>query len=129
MKSVFIFFIGLFTGVILTCMIGGTTDINTTSDEIPGLTMFEEKGECISKKSIKVFQSLGMAGLGIDKGNSSFADLYNGIHVLIKSPSDKPFYDDQIVVIPKNKCARQVGIYQYETTEKKWKTVPVVEID
>ena len=130
MKSVFTFLLGLIAGIIFMCIAADIPTTNNVSDDtIPGLTLFEEKGDCISKKSIKIFQSLGTAGLGIDKGNSSFADIYNGIPVLIKSPNDKPFYDDQIVVIPKNKCARQIGIYQYETTEKKWKTVPVVEID
>jgi len=130
MKSVFTFLAGLIAGILLMYIaIDTPTTPSTNDDSIDGLTLFEEKGECISKKSIKVFQSLGTFGLALEKGSSSFADIYNGIHVLIKSPTDKPFYDEQIISIPKDKCARQIGVYRYETKNDDWKTVPVVIID
>lgn len=94
-----------------------------------GMTLFEEKGACISKKNFQIFQALGTTGLAREKGTSSFSDMYDGITVLFMNQEDKPYYDDQKIVIPKNKCARQVGIYHYETKAHDYKTVPVVIVD
>lgn len=49
--------------------------------------------------------------------------------VLLINYEDKSYYDDQIIKVPSNKCAKQLGTYQYETKMEMQKTVPVVVIE
>ena len=42
----------------------------------------------------------------------------------------KTYYDEQKIKIPTNKCARQIGTYQYTTKKDNFeKTVPAVVIE
>ena len=67
-----------------------------------------------------------------ENNNSSIVDtvrnlgLGEGITVLIYNENGSPYYDDQIISAPKNKCFRQIGIYRYKTPLGFEKTVPIV---
>ena len=41
---------------------------------------------------------------------------------------NKLYYDNERINIPKGKCAKQVGVYNYKTKSGDYKTVPVVII-
>ena len=49
--------------------------------------------------------------------------------VLLINYDGKSYYDDQKIKIPANKCARQIGTYQYHTKMGIDKTVPAVVIE
>ena len=38
------------------------------------------------------------------------------------------YYDDQMIEVPKGKCMRQIGVYEYQTKSENWKTVPIVQL-
>lgn len=100
--------------------------MNASNDNTDGVTMFEHKGDCISTENFQVFQTLGNQALASARDNP-FLGTYDGMTALFIS--DKPFYDEQIISVPKDKCVRQVGIYNYETQMGKRKTVPVAVVD
>ena len=129
MGKVLCFILGFVCGCASLLLVGIYQQSLSNDGLLPGMTLFVEKGSCISKKNFHIFQALGTTGLAHEKGTSSFSDMYDGITVLFMNQEDKPYYDDQKIVIPKNKCARQVGIYHYETKAHDYKTVPVVIVD
>jgi hypothetical protein len=115
------------------------------NDGLIGLTIFEEKGDCISTTSknksseINIFQVIAPnAALATIKyysdeklyGNKTFRnhDRENDLVVLLINYEDKTYYDDQKIDITE-KCARQIGTYQYETKSKFGKTVPTIVIE
>jgi hypothetical protein len=91
-----------------------------------GLTIFPEKGECIATKGeIEVFQVLEPNMALARTGN-----ILDGIVVLLINYEGKTYYDEQKIKIPANKCARQIGTYQYTTRRDNFgKTVPAVVIE
>lgn len=123
MKNALIFMGGVITGIIITLCFAYFVASNSSEDK--GVIYFEEAGECISENPLEVFQVLERgAALAKEKlGGYNISDLV----VLIVSENDY-FYDDQVIEIPKGKCARQVGVYNYVTNGGMSKTVPIVEI-
>jgi len=121
-KSILLFVSGMLTAIILLLIIGLFSS-QSNSD----ITWFEEKGECITKSSVEVFQvlkpSMALANTKSDYG-------YNGKVVLIVNNTGKTYYDEQIIHSTQKGCIRQVGTYGYQTRKDKiWKTVPVVMVD
>lgn len=55
-------------------------------------------------------------------------DIGNDVVVLLINYDNKTYYDDQKIDIS-NKCARQIGTYQYTTNSKFEKTVPAIVIE
>ena len=141
MKNFIVFITGFVTGVLVLFLVLYVINLSKQSDEfLPGLTLFEEKGECItSKGKIKVIQVLKPnIALGITinldfKNAESYEQVLewkNGIVVLLINYEGKSYYDDQIIDISANKCARQIGTYQYTTKQDDFeKTVPAVVIE
>ncbi|NGM61142.1 hypothetical protein G5B30_04330 [Sphingobacterium sp. SGG-5] len=98
--------------------------VSESDDTLTGLTMFSEKGECITKNNLKIFQTV--------KPNMALAEFGkypNKILVLLLNYENKSYYDEQKIPIPTGKCARQIGTYQYRTKMEVLKTVPVVVIE
>jgi hypothetical protein len=96
----------------------------TPNDTLAGLTIFPEKGECITKNEIEILQTL--------KPNMALArsgKFSSEILVLLINHEGEIYYDDKKIKILKNKCAKQIGTYRYETTGKILKTVPAVVIE
>ena len=123
MKKFFIFLGGIITGIILTIFVLFMM-YSANQQGRRGLTLFEEKGECITKEKLHVFQVLEP---NVELANE--VKLGGGIVVLLMNDNNKYYYDDEIITIPQKKCAKQLGTYQYETKDHNWKTVPVVGID
>ncbi len=121
-KGVLLFLGGMVTMLVILLIIGifaGTSN--------NGITWLEEKGECITKSSIEVFQVLE-PGMALANTKSEYG--YMGKVVLIVNNDGKAYYDEQIISAPKNGCIRQFGTYEYQTRKDKfWKTVPVVMVD
>lgn len=146
MKKFLIFIGGFVVGILATIFALYVYSIaNKPNDGLLGLTIFEEKGECITTTSknksseIDIFQVIAPnAALANIKyysdeklyGGKTYRnyDIGNGVVVLLINYDDKTYYDDQKIDIS-NKCARQIGTYQYETKSKFGKTVPVVVIE
>lgn len=126
MKSTLAFWGGVLVGIAATVLvifyISSKGEIG--DDGIPGLTIFNEPGECITKDEIKIFQVLKP-----DMALGSTGALFDGIVVLLTNHENQAYYDDQKIKIPKDKCAKQMGIYQYTTKKDFQKTVPVVIIE
>ncbi|MFI3294350.1 MAG: hypothetical protein SNI70_12655 [Rikenellaceae bacterium] len=133
MKSFFIFIAGVITGAVLLIVAGVLINNSTSSVDLvdDGITMFSETGDCVSTNKFKVIQvhDSGNA-LAIEQEKMTYSDNYmmGDIVVLFLSNGEKHYYDDQMIDIPKGKCAKQIGTYKYSTRESIYKTVPIVEI-
>ena len=126
MKKFLIFIGGFVAGILATILVVFLAYVaNKPNDGLLGLTVFPEKGECITTKNeIKIFQVL--------EPNMALArtsDILDEIVVLLVNYEGKTYYDGQKIKIPANKCARQIGIYQYTTKNERVKTVPAVVIE
>ena len=128
MKKFLIFIGGFVAGILATIFAGYLIAIaNKPIDNgLLGLKVFPEKGECITtKEEIEIFQVL--------EPNMALArtgDLLDGMVVLLVNYDSKTYYDEQKIKIPTNKCARQIGTYQYTTKKDNFeKTVPAVVIE
>lgn len=128
MKNIVIFISGLIVGILIT--IAGayvlTIEDKPYDEGLLGLTKFPEKGECITtkKKELEVLQviepNIALAEMG------EFPDK---LLVLLINYDEETYYDDQRIKIPANKCARQIGIYEYTAKMGMDKTVPAVIIE
>lgn len=97
---------------------------SNSGETYPGLTIFPEKGECITNKELEVFQTIEP-----NMALANFNEFPDATLVLLINYENKYYYDGQKVQIPGNSCARQIGIYKYETKGGIQKTVPVVAIE
>lgn len=123
MKQVWVFILGIVTGIILTILFA-VIMFSTSNGGRSGLNMFEQPGDClISKSSLRVFQVLEpTAALAMIKD-----DFSSGAYLLVNQDG-KTYYDDQVIKLPSGKCFKQIGTYQYPTKDERLKTVPVVQI-
>jgi hypothetical protein len=147
MKNFLIFLGGFVVGILATILVAYLITLaNKPNDgELIGLTLFPEKGECITtnstKKSceIEIFQVLAPnAALGnlkyytdikyFDSETYRNYDISNEIVVLLINYENKTYYDDQKIEIS-NKCARQIGTYNYKNKIDFEKTVPAIVIE
>lgn len=147
MKRFLIFIGGFVAGVLATIFIGYLLVIaNKPSDDgLIGLTVFPEKGECVTTTSksksteIDIIQvvepnmALGNIKNYTDKkmyGGDNFRDydIGNDVVVLLINYDGKTYYDDQKIDVT-NKCVRQIGTYQYTAKIGIEKTVPAVVIE
>lgn len=83
--------------------------------------MLNQEGGCISSNSLIIFQNLTN---GIALANVVDSDML----VLLLDNEGRLFYDSEKIKIPNQKCARQIGVYTYETKAEYQRTVPAVSI-
>jgi hypothetical protein len=123
MKKIWVFILGIVTGIILTILFAVIMSSASTGRN-SGLNMFERPGDClVSKSSLKVFQVLEpTAALAMIKD-----DFSSGAYLLVNQEG-KTSYDDQVIKLPAGKCFKQIGTYQYPTKDERIKTVPVVQV-
>lgn len=119
-KNILIFISGMITMFVLIMLVGVLSENSVDS----GLTIFEQEGSCVTSASLKVFQTLGEQ----DKALAEFGSFPNTTMVLLTNDENQAYYDDLVVKIPKGRCAKQIGTYQYMTAQNIQKTVPVVKI-
>ena len=128
------FLAGFATGIVSTIIVmlllaglaGPTLDDKAILEEgqsIPGLNLFSEKGECLTRSTLTVFQTL-MPNAAL----AQFGTFPEETLVLIVNYDGSSYYDDQEIKIGSGKCARLIGTYQYETKMEIQKTVPVVVV-
>ena len=147
MKRFLIFIGGFVAGVLATIFVGYLLVIaNKPSDDgLIGLTVFPEKGECVTTTSksksteIDIIQvvepnmALGNIKNYTDKkmyGGDNYRDydIGNDVVVLLINYDGKTYYDDQKIDVT-NKCVRQLGTYKYTAKIGIEKTVPAVVIE
>lgn len=126
MKQFLIFIGGFIVGILATLLFAYWVSVsNESSDGILGLTIFPEKGEClIKKKELEIFQVIKSNMALAETGKSSDRML-----VLLINYDGLSYYDNQKIKIPTNKCARQIGTYQYTTGMGIRRTVAAVSIE
>jgi len=137
MGKLLIFIGGLLVGILTTILVmykiseandsSGNeviAEANNPIEGLPGLTKFPEKGECITKGEMEIFQvfepNIALAQTG---------KYPNEIMVLLVNNDNEAYYDGLKIKMPTNKCAKQIGIYQYSTRMGIGKTVPAVVIE
>ena len=127
LKNILIFILGMVTIFVIVVIFGIT--VNSLSNSgVPGLTIFEKEGTCISAKQLHISQTLA-PDLALADANSIPNSIYdtNEILVLLVGDKNSNFYDDLKISIPKGKCVKQIGTYQYEA-KMGVKTVSAVTI-
>lgn len=128
MKKTLLFIGGFITGIVATILVAILINAaNQPNDGLPGLTLFSEKGECISTSGeIEVMQVLAPNVALAWTGGFLYSDR---ILVLLINYDDKSYYDEQKIKIPSGKCARQIGTYRYTAKNEMVKTVPAIVIE
>ena len=128
MKKLLLFISGVVTGIVATILFATLVSIaNQPNDGFPGLTLFSEKGECITTSGeIEVMQVLAPNVALAWTGEILYSDR---ILVLLINYDDKSYYDEQKIKIPSGKCVRQIGTYRYTAKNETIKTVPAVVIE
>ena len=134
MKKFLIFIGGFVTGILATFLVAFLINMkNQSNDGLQGLTVFPQKGECITTASeIDILQVLkpNMAlATTVKYGEYGVRQYSDEIVVLLINHEGETYYDQQKINIPANKCARQIGTYQYTAKNNDVKTVPAVVIE
>lgn len=128
MKNVLIYLAGFISGIVFLIVIALFVNDASADNGVEGLTVFEQPADVIPSYSFEVFQVVqngnALARMGERKSYGT-GYTYYGMVVLLLADENTHYYDDQIVNVPKGKCAMQIGTYQYETKDG-YKTVPVV---
>ena len=123
---------GFITGVIVTILalflfyMSSQSEVKTLSPEesMPGLLIFPEKGECLTKGELEVFQTIKP-----NMALAEFGEFPDETLVLLVNYNGKSYYDNEKIQVTRGMCARQIGTYQYQTKMEFQKTVPVVMIE
>lgn len=92
------------------------------------MTLFDEPGECISRKDFevqKVLPSGDAVAMEIREISSGYV-FTSDLKVLILADEDSHFYNHQIIKTPKGKCARQIGTYIYAEYGDYREIIPIV---
>ncbi len=131
MKNFLIFLAGFVSSIICLFLISLAVASGANDDPqgIPGLTMFEQPADIIPSDSFEVLQVVTGGNALANAGEKSYGGNYTyyGMVVLFIADENTHYYDDQIISVPRGKCVRQIGTYQYET-KMGYKTVPAVAI-
>jgi hypothetical protein len=128
MKKWIVFVLGFVLGIVFLFLV--LLIIGKSSSNDNGMTYFEKPGKCISKKDFKVFQVIG-EGYALAEERLEFSSgitLPGNLLVLVTNDNGELYYDNQIIEVPKGKCMRQIGVYEYQTKSENWKTVPIVQV-
>ena len=126
MKKLGIFLLGVISGaslILFIAVIGNDINEYDNPYNIRGLSMLSEKGPCITSGNIEIFQAL-TKGIALASPNGKYDNI-----VLLLDDNGKLFYDGEKIKMPTKKCAKQIGVYTYETKAELQKTVPAVIIE
>lgn len=155
MKKWLIFLGGIFTGVVISFVIFFFNEYSQKTETIEDdevvevldeieeapesddASMVEDKyipdnSRVIDEKSFKVFD-VWHSHAALVHGKSEYGSYTGTVYLLIEDNTPlseiTPFYDDQIINVPKDKEVRMYGTYQYPTNRGQTKTVPKIKID
>lgn len=127
MKKIWVYILGVLSGIILVILYLFISDKSNNSD----ICFFDEPGEvvtieCFGKiepvKSFKIFQTLDNR-CGLALGEKFCA---KELLVLVYSKTDQALFDNQTIIATDGKCFRQIGIYKYVSEGDIHKTIPIV---
>lgn len=118
------FLLGLVLGSILTGAVVFLFEKEASSVE--GIVWLEEDGPCLTRAHLKVFHVLHPERALVGEENDAFLDA--PIMMLLAPEGVSHFYDEQVIKMPKGKCARHVGNFEYETKDDGFRVIPVVQI-
>lgn len=146
-KNILIFVGGFICGIIALLIFQFAFD-SRNKDALSGLKLSDKKGECITTNNAKVIQVVSLNAalavqlnkkikldkdLGFLSGVMDMADMamsaMEGKVMLVLGDENQAFYDGEEIKLPKDKCFRKAGIYQYKTKDNDWKIIPAVKID
>lgn len=126
MKNFAFYFLGFLTGAFLIIWNDFSNQFLDNDEydnpyDLEGLTMLNQEGECISSGSLIIFQNL--------TNSIALAKVVDSdMLILLLDNEGRLFYDGEKIKIPNQKCARQIGVYTYETKAEYQRTVPAVSI-
>lgn len=137
-KNIVLYLAGLLTGIVLMLLLAALSarnsvqnneNENTSIEEYPGITIFDQPADTIQFSRFEVSQVLreGMALARCRERQLADIDLFTGPEVLLID-ENKYYYDGEIVDVPQGMQALHVGVYQYQTNRGVTKTVPVIRI-
>ena len=136
MRKGMVFFLGMIVGGALTFFVSlfllllfsSTSPSESAEEKNSTLTLFEQPADVIETASFEV-QEVFSDGNAIAKSqHKDLEGYYTDPTVLLLVEDNNPYYDKQIVRVPKGKCAYRVGAYQYEPHYGNTSTLPVVRI-
>ena len=146
-KNILIFISGFICGIVTLLIFQFALD-SSNKDALSGLKLSDKKGECINTDNAKVLQVISLNAalavqlnkktkldkdLGFLSGVIDMADMAMsaaaGKLMLVLGEENQAFYDGEEIKLPKGKCFRKAGIYQYENKDNNLKTIPAVKID
>ena len=125
-KNLFIFLAGFITAIVLAVIISISSEQPSSNNHRQGLTIFQEQESPINETQFRIFQVLE-PNLALASARSESGLTFTGITVLIMGGEGRFFYNDEIIEFSSR--PNQVGVYQYETTERGRRTVPVIRIE
>ena len=103
---------------------------SSTKKEKKGpVTIFDEPRDCVTSKSLKVvniLESRYVVAKELRDGLEEYGFTSDLAVVFIDDNNE--YYTDQVIKIPRGKCARQIGIYKSTNFMYADKTLPVVKI-
>lgn len=117
MKKIWVYLLGVLTGVIL--MFAIAYIVTTVSNS--GYTFFQEPGEIMDARGYTILQ--GGEGEAL-----AYEHILSDVVVLLWNNQGKPYYDGQVVKPGRGECFRQVGIYKYTSQDGTDRTVPIVAV-
>lgn len=134
MKRIYVYLLGVLTGVVLFFVISIVVSLvkgTTGQPLLPQTTMFETSGEIIPATNFEVIQSLP-DGTAIAKTDDALNSLLKGnynskdITVLLGNDGSFSYFDGKHISIPEGYVARQVGTFRYMDNYGDWNTIPIV---
>ncbi|MFZ4797471.1 MAG: hypothetical protein ACOYMA_08245 [Bacteroidia bacterium] len=126
MKQFLIFIGGFVVGILATILVAFLIfNSKQSKEDLVGLTLFPEKGECITTKKQLVILQVMTPNMALAESG----EYPDRITFLLINYENKSYYDDQKIEIPNKKCAKQIGTYQYSTRMGMDKTVPAIVIE
>ena len=136
MKKGLVFFLGMIVGGALTFFVSlfllfWFSSSSTSDSDEEGkspLTLFEQPADIIETPSFQVQEVLPDGNAIAKSRHKEVEGYYTDPTVLLLADESSPYYDKQIVKVPKGKSAYRVGSYQYEPYYGSSSTLPVVRI-
>lgn len=127
MRKILIYIAGLVSGLLLYSLYSWYYVENEVLEEEPTeeKTYFKKVGACVTTETLEIIQI-------IDENTALAQEIVCGIVptrlIVLLYKKGHTYYDAQKIRIPQGKCAKQIGLYKYITSNNDEKTVPIVQI-
>lgn len=136
MRKGMVFFLGMIVGGALTFFVSlfllfwfsSSSPSDPVEEKQSPLTLFEQPADIIETASFEVQKVLPDGNAIAESQHKDLEGYYTDPIVLLLAEESNPYYDKQIVKVPKGKSAYRVGSYQYEPYYGNTSTFPVVRI-